>query len=305
MDLRYLKNDIEVICVKASSFPQGVLAAHKELESKIKSTTGRRLFGISFPQQGEIVYSAAATQSSSDEAKHLGCDKFTIKSGLHVGQEVLNWQEKAHDLQNVFERLISDPRTDPNGYCLEEYVSDNDLICMVPLNAELVLEQDRKELTAAIEKVFSELIALVNQFTELQFNTVPFEGSWTPGQVVDHISKATGAIPDAHTKQPDRVYNALADAVDALFLNFNIKMESPDFIKPEQGPFQIAKSVSDLERIKKRHLHAINQSDLHEICLDFELPNSGLMTRYEWYRFVICHSQRHLHQLRNIHSKIK
>ncbi|MBE7179216.1 MAG: DinB family protein, partial [Mucilaginibacter polytrichastri] len=40
--------------------------------------------------------------------------------------------------------------------------------------------------------------------------------------------------------------------------------------------------------------------DLSMLCLGFDFPGLGFLTRYEWLYFNIYHTQRHIRQLRNI-----
>lgn len=305
MEVRYFKNDIDVICVRASSFPHGVMEAHEKLAAKVTSMTGRQRYGISHPSENEIVYKAAASEQYAGEAEKLKCERFIIRHGLFVTEYVQDWQKKMDQIQGVFQKLLTDPRIDPKGYCLEEYVGDHDLRCSVPLDTALVMQHDRVELSAEIEEAYSEFIETVACFSDQQLNTVPFEGSWTGGQVVDHVLKATGGIPDANTRPADREYNGHIAPVLAVFSDDSIKMKSPDFIVPEDGPFAVSKSLDDLRQLKSRHLESIRQQDLHALCLDFELPKTGFLTRYEWYKFVACHVQRHLRQLKKILEQVK
>lgn len=305
MEIRFLKNDIDVICVRASSFPQGVMEAHEKLAAKVSPAAGRQRYGISHPSGNEIVYKAAASERSAGEAEKLKCERFTIRHGLFLSEYVQDWQKKIDQIQGIFQTLLADPRIDAKGYCLEEYVGDHDLRCSVPLDAALVMQHDRAELSAEIEEAYSEFNETVARFNDQQLNRVPFEGSWTGGQVVDHVLKATGGIPDANTRPADREYNGLIAPVLAVFSDDTIKMKSPEFIVPGSGPFTVSKLLDDLRSIKRRHLESIWQQDLHALCLDFELPKTGFLTRYEWFKFTACHAQRHLRQLKKILAQVK
>jgi hypothetical protein len=52
----------------------------------------------------------------------------------------------------------------------------------------------------------------------------------------------------------------------------------------------------------EKHKEKINHTDLTALCMGFELPKIGTMTRYEWFRFLAAHTTRHLYQLKNIYS---
>jgi hypothetical protein len=305
MEIRYLKNDVEVICVRASSFPQGVMEAHEKLAAKVSNVMERQRYGISHPSANEIVYKAAVSERYAGEAEKLKCERFTIRHGLFLAEYVHDWQKKMDQIQGIFRTLLTDPRIDPKGYCLEEYAGDHDLRCSVPLDSALVMQRDRAELSAEIEEAYSEFNETVARFSDQQLNTVPFEGSWTGGQVVDHVLKATGGIPDTNTRPVDREYNGLIAPVLAVFSDDSIKMKSPEFIVPGRGPFTASKLLDDLRPLKSRHLESIRQQDLHALCLDFELPKTGFLTRYEWFKFIACHVQRHLRQLKKILEQVK
>ena|SRR5688572_364886 len=158
----------------------------------------------------------------------------------------------------------------------------------------------KHELVDGLNAMYQEFTGTLEQFSDKQINQVPFEGSWTPGQVADHIIKATGGIPDQHTDVPNRVYNEKTGAIDSMFLDFTTKFKSPPFVVPGNGPFVKAELTGTLKGLAEKHKQKINETDLTMLCLKFELPLIGTMTRYEWYRFMLAHGKRHLFQLKNI-----
>lgn len=149
-----------------------------------------------------------------------------------------------------------------------------------------------------------EFIQLVSSVNEDIFNVVPFAGSWTPGQVADHIIKATGGIPDGRTEKATRPHDELIPLIDATFLNFGVKYVSPDFVRPDEGPFQKNIVLRSLEEIKENNLAIASKRDLSAVCLEFEVPGMGYLTRYEWMRFFTVHTQRHIRQLKQMLSPL-
>src|SRR3954465_2712501 len=94
------------------------------------------------------------------------------------------------------------------------------------MNAQLLKEN---------QTTFSDLYRSIDLFKEEQIDVVPFEGSWTPGQVMEHILKAVAGIPQlcrANTQPAQRPENEKTAGLKNLFLDFNMKMKSPDFIVP-------------------------------------------------------------------------
>lgn len=157
------------------------------------------------------------------------------------------------------------------------------------------------ELTNTTDK----LLQTMSAFPAEKFNTIPFEGSWTAAQVSDHILKSVSGIhdllytsPKPTSRQPDEK----VESIKAIFLDFNIKMKSPDFVLPRNTPIEKEKMLTAWEDTKAKLTEAIKNLDLSATCTAFELPGSGEFTRSEWVWFAIYHTQRHTHQLKNIYD---
>ena len=161
-----------------------------------------------------------------------------------------------------------------------------------------------KSLAIEIEQSVDNFLLTLSKFDNEHLNAFPFPGSWTAGQVADHIRKATDGLPDQHTKAPDRDPELYVETLQSLFLDFNAKYESPEFIIPDNGPFEKDRLIKQLEGIRNKNSAIAREKDLALLCLDFEMPGLGALTRYEWLKFIVVHTQRHAYQLRNIAEKI-
>jgi len=163
-------------------------------------------------------------------------------------------------------------------------------------------------LLTQVAAVFTDLYQLISSYEEKDINRIPFEGSWTPGQVCEHIFKSVSGLPQlcsGRTESVNRPLNEKVQAFEELFLDFNQKFESPDFILPSNKAHSRTGLLSVFKEIEASIVELIRTQDLSLLCLDFELPGSGLLTRYEWLRFALVHMQRHLHQLKNILNHFK
>lgn len=130
-----LEDDIKVFCETAKSFPDGIMEAHKELESIISCSKQRRYFGISSRNaKGIIMYDAAAEEIYQGEAEELGCEKFVIESGQYISLHVENYVGDVSAIVKAFQLLMAYPGIDPQGYCIEWYLNEKDVMCMVRLN---------------------------------------------------------------------------------------------------------------------------------------------------------------------------
>ena len=153
-----------------------------------------------------------------------------------------------------------------------------------------------------------EFVETLSQFSQEQINTVPFEGSWTAGQVAQHILKAIHGMPSLLTKGPtvkaERPFDEKTSEIDDKFLNFNIKMKSPDFIKPEEATYDKNELIHSLNETRKGTIEAARDKDLSLLCLAFEMPVWGHLTLYELLAFAQVHTIRHNHQLKNIYQEL-
>ena len=52
----------------------------------------------------------------------------------------------------------------------------------------------KQDLQIRLEKLFAELLSTVKSMNAEQFNSVPFEGSWSAAQVAEHLSKSYDLI---------------------------------------------------------------------------------------------------------------
>jgi hypothetical protein len=130
-----LDDDIKVFCETAKSFPEGILEAHKELESIITCSKQRRYFGISSRNaKGVIIYDAAAEEIYQGEAEELGCEMFVIESGSYISLLLEDYISDVKSIAKAFQQLTAYPGVDPQSYCIEWYLNEKDVRCMVKLD---------------------------------------------------------------------------------------------------------------------------------------------------------------------------
>jgi len=131
-----LEKDIKVFCLEAKPFPEGIPAAYQKLQSLLQSAHGRRYFGISRPENGQIVYKAAAEEMEEGEAEKLNCEPFVIKGGQYISIVIIDYLKDVQEIGRVFQQLTAYPGIDPEGYCIEMYAyNDKDVRCMVRLKS--------------------------------------------------------------------------------------------------------------------------------------------------------------------------
>jgi predicted transcriptional regulator YdeE len=89
-------------------------------------------YGISyFNKEGNIVYKAAATTSSEEEAKKFGLEYFVIPKGQYLSETLVNWMDQLPNIGNTFSAMMKDERADSTFPCVEWYKSDHEMMCMM------------------------------------------------------------------------------------------------------------------------------------------------------------------------------
>ncbi|WP_431210462.1 hypothetical protein ACQ86N_31300 [Puia sp. P3] len=100
-----------------------------------------------------------------------------------------------------------------------------------------------ENLKEEVRKTGAAIIEGLNQFSEEKLNKVPYEGSWTAGQVGEHLVKSAGVAEVVYgrvgptSRPPDEKLPVLR-----MFLDFSIRMSSPGFIVPSDGYHDKGKS---------------------------------------------------------------
>lgn len=127
--------DIQLWCVVATSFPQGVLRAHETLRALLPAQDERKFYGISCPnREGSIVYKAGVEHKADDKADLLKCESLVLKKGIYIGTVIQNFHSNVQQIGEVFQELIANPLIDPEGFCVEVYLNETDVQCMIRLN---------------------------------------------------------------------------------------------------------------------------------------------------------------------------
>jgi hypothetical protein len=133
METFRIENEIKVLCITAESFPDGIEAAFSTLNKKVPISDKRTQFGISRPDKGVITYKAAAEEIIDGEAESLGLERFVVRKGEYICELIPDFMDNIPSIGKTFQKLLKHPEIDPEGYCLEWYLNEKDVRCMVKL----------------------------------------------------------------------------------------------------------------------------------------------------------------------------
>ncbi|AXG73282.1 DinB family protein [Flavobacterium arcticum] len=154
-----------------------------------------------------------------------------------------------------------------------------------------------------LEEALGETISLLSSAEEAQLNAVPFEGSWTAAQTGIHLLKSGTGMDKLFTAPApvtERVADKNIEELKSIFLDFSRKMESPEFILPEDKHYNKEELLILLKELRLAITEALKKATLKEVP---ELPDWNPFkgyTKLELVYFLIYHTQRHNQQIKNI-----
>lgn len=158
-----------------------------------------------------------------------------------------------------------------------------------------------------IKATGDELLQTLDAVNEEDINKVPFAGSWTAGQLGEHIILSVSGItdmvngPTGTTKRsPDQYVQALKD----MFLDFNLKFKAAEIITPADKTYEKAYLKGKLAGLFENFKLLAETRDLTDSCLAAEFPGMGHLTRLEWMYQTVYHTQRHTQQLKGIKAHL-
>lgn len=154
-----------------------------------------------------------------------------------------------------------------------------------------------------LDAAMAETVQLLESADATTLNKKPTANSWSPAQISRHLYKAgngTDKLMLAAAPKADRQPDERADSYKAMLLDFDTKMDSPEFIIPEDKVFDKDKLVQSLTVLREALISAAKQSDLHTIP---DLPEGnplGGSTKLELLHFITYHTQRHNHKIKDL-----
>jgi hypothetical protein len=128
-----LDKNLQLICVRAASFPTGIKEAFEKLRQRDPSIGTRTFYGISHGSENGIVYWAAVEEAFEGEGAALGLEPYTLKKGVYATETLENINSNEDQIGQAFGRLLKNPKLDRYGECIERYKNEAEVLCMVRL----------------------------------------------------------------------------------------------------------------------------------------------------------------------------
>ena len=166
-------------------------------------------------------------------------------------------------------------------------------------------EMEKERLIEVLEETTRQLLEKVQQFDEVEINEIPFTNSWTAAQVADHLTKSNNSIVKAmllNGTTINRNPRARVEELEKVFLDFDSKLKSPDFILPSQDIYEKEVVMYNLKWSVEKLMEVSGESELSEMINHRAF---GDITKFEVLYFVHFHTLRHIHQLDKIYEAVK
>lgn len=163
----------------------------------------------------------------------------------------------------------------------------------------------KNEIATETRMAVSQIIDFMISLDESKINTIPYEGSWTAGQLLRHVTKSISGMAKALEKEGKPAGRDPGERIQELkkvFLDFSKKMQSPDFIVPEEGPYKKQTAIDELNRSFDQFIKNAEKANVNDLVEGLPL---GPITKLEIVHFVSYHTQRHLHQMKKICAALK
>ena len=163
---------------------------------------------------------------------------------------------------------------------------------------------EAKEILDQLDETTSAFLNVISSFTEEEINTIPFQKSWSAAQVADHVMQSTDSMVNSLNTKGKITLRSIDEGVQGLkdvFLNFDTKLQSPKFILPGKDLYNREELIEKLNNSFWQLKTLSNTVDLSETINHVVF---GDITKLEIVHFVVYHTQRHIHQLKNIFQTV-
>lgn len=132
MEKLEIKSDIKVFGFRVTTFPDGIGEAFNELIQKTGDVAGtRNYYGISYMEDGNIIYNVTAEEKQEGEAEKYKHLTFIIEHGNYAVEKLDNWQNKTDCIKDIFGKMMQDKSVDTKTPAIEWYKNDTEMLCMI------------------------------------------------------------------------------------------------------------------------------------------------------------------------------
>ncbi|HEY5746942.1 MAG TPA: hypothetical protein VIU12_12745 [Chryseolinea sp.] len=136
MEKFVLTKDLHLFGNRVPNFPVGIKEGFDALIEILPEGLERPYYGVSWMEDGKVIYYTMAAEKFLGEAKPYDCEmNLTIEKGEYLTVTVRDWMSKTDSIKDVFDELMKDKYVALGAPCVEWYKSDEEMVCMIKSNA--------------------------------------------------------------------------------------------------------------------------------------------------------------------------
>ncbi len=157
------------------------------------------------------------------------------------------------------------------------------------------------EYTQAYDRYLEEFIDTFSAFDKVTYNTPVAEGKWSPGQMVEHLTKAErGTLllltgPAEGFEATERPADEKCAFIDANFKATTVPLPAPTRLHPT--PELKYSPTLQLDEFVDQRADILSAVDFADdpglVVLGWTHPMFGRMTMLEWLYLTAIHGERH------------
>lgn len=162
-------------------------------------------------------------------------------------------------------------------------------------------QPEKEAILQELERIEKQYLDVFSSIEEAYINKIPFDGSWTPVQLMEHVTlsvKSVGYAIEGGGEITTRNPVERKDEFEKIFLDYSLKFQSPEMIVPGNEPLPRKEAVRGLTGAFEKFRQVANNHD--ETVKEIKGLPLGDATMLELMYFTQYHSTRHLDQLINI-----
>ncbi|MGA2669710.1 MAG: DinB family protein [Ignavibacteria bacterium] len=165
---------------------------------------------------------------------------------------------------------------------------------------EAVIKQELRENT-------NKLIEYIREVDNYVLLRRPSIYVWSIMDCYEHIEKLEKSLKKiflGKTEITERNPTEKIEKIGNRFSDFEHKFTAGEPIQPK-GEFQDKEQVMrEIKNNREELLSLIHDGTWADLCLGYEHSLLGFLTKIEWLYFCIFHSDRHLHQMKEIEGRL-
>jgi predicted transcriptional regulator YdeE len=126
-----IDNDLTVMGITVTDFPNGIGKTFDKLVKEIPGGFDRPYYGISRMTPNGFHYLAAALEKYDGEALKHNYERDKVEKGEYLVMPLENWRSKTDMIKDIFTKMMDDPNADTSKPCVEWYKDEKVMLCMV------------------------------------------------------------------------------------------------------------------------------------------------------------------------------